>query len=106
MIGLAMTVALCACVQGMDESVLSGAGLFYPTDLKLEEYTSISPALLEGLIGSAPYLAAGAVGCKEENNLVIPLTYKEAFVNNIRPRLDCCSPKVSGNRVVSPRSSL
>lgn len=66
MIALAMTVALCACVQGMDESVLSRAGLFYPTDLKLAEYASISPALLEGLIGSAPYLAAGAIGCKKK----------------------------------------
>lgn len=90
MVGLAMTVALCACVQGMDESVLSGAGLFYPTDLKLKEYATISPALLEGLIGSAPYLAAGAIGCKR--NRVVSRLDRLA---NINSRLGRCTPKVS-----------
>lgn len=64
MIFLSMVVALCACVQGMDESVVSGAGLFYPTALNIAGYTKISTATLEGLISSSPYLAAGAIGCK------------------------------------------
>jgi len=63
MISLAMLVALCATVLGMDESVLSGAGLFYPHDLKLKDYKSLSTPLLEGLISSSPYLAAGSIGC-------------------------------------------
>lgn len=51
--------SLAAAVQGMDESVVNGATLFYPTVMGI---TSMKNAdLIEGLVNSAPYLCCSFV---------------------------------------------
>ncbi len=58
-------VILCsmgAAVQGMDETVINGANLFYPEDLGLSEDNSRNN-WLKGLVNSGPYLCCGCISC-------------------------------------------
>ncbi|KAL1305121.1 hypothetical protein AAFC00_002049 [Neodothiora populina] len=50
--------SLCAAVQGMDETVVNGAQLFYVPQFGISEN-----AWLVGLVNSGPYLACAVVGC-------------------------------------------
>ncbi|CAI5760440.1 unnamed protein product [Candida verbasci] len=50
-----------AAVQGMDQTVINGSTLFYPTTLGLTERPDGD--ILEGLINGAPYLAASTIAC-------------------------------------------
>lgn len=50
--------ALAATVQGMDETVISGAQLYFLKYFGLEDN-----ALLTGLINASPYLMCATVGC-------------------------------------------
>ncbi|KAF5370870.1 hypothetical protein D9758_002077 [Tetrapyrgos nigripes] len=63
-------VALCsmaAAVQGMDESVINGANIFFPTQLGIDPNTEDGNASrnqwLLGLVNSAPYLCCAVLGC-------------------------------------------
>ncbi|CDK29288.1 unnamed protein product [Kuraishia capsulata CBS 1993] len=51
-----------ACVQGMDESVINGANLFFPQGFGIDNGTKRDTWLL-GLINSAPYLCCSCVSC-------------------------------------------
>ncbi|CUM62643.1 uncharacterized protein PRCAT00000197001 [Priceomyces carsonii] len=53
--------SLAAAVQGMDESVINGATLFYPTAFGVDKLAE--PDLIEGLVNSAPYLCASCIAC-------------------------------------------
>lgn len=58
-----LLVACCsvgAVVQGMDETVINGAQLFYPSDLGINPDEDV---WLFGLVNSAPYLACAVLGC-------------------------------------------
>ncbi|TIA90860.1 hypothetical protein E3P92_02372 [Wallemia ichthyophaga] len=58
-----LLVACCsvgAVVQGMDETVINGAQLFYPQDLNINPDVDV---WLFGLVNSAPYLACAVLGC-------------------------------------------
>jgi hypothetical protein len=52
----------CAAVQGMDETVVNGAQIFYSTQFGIGGKDSRSTWLL-GLTNSAPYLCCAFVGC-------------------------------------------
>lgn len=47
--------SLAAAVQGMDQTVINGANLFFPKDFGIAEQTQRNTWLL-GLVNSAPYL--------------------------------------------------
>ncbi|BGP56301.1 hypothetical protein JCM8202v2_003916 [Rhodotorula sphaerocarpa] len=51
-----------AVVQGMDESVINGANLFYPTQFGIGASTR-HDTLLVGLVNSAPYLCSAVFSC-------------------------------------------
>ncbi|ODV67455.1 hypothetical protein HYPBUDRAFT_147787 [Hyphopichia burtonii NRRL Y-1933] len=53
--------SMAAAVQGMDESVINGATLFYPKEMGLLDMKE--PQLMEGLINGAPYLCASTIAC-------------------------------------------
>ena len=59
--------SMAAAVQGMDESVINGAVLFYPNYMGVGkgEYNRFGydTDLLEGLINGAPYLCASCLAC-------------------------------------------
>ncbi|KAJ7078680.1 proton myo-inositol cotransporter [Mycena epipterygia] len=67
------TICLCsvaAAVQGMDESVISGSVLFYPTYFGISTDAAVVGASaaarnewLVGLVNGAPYLCCGILGC-------------------------------------------
>ncbi|KAJ7701498.1 proton myo-inositol cotransporter [Mycena rosella] len=67
------TICLCsvaAAVQGMDESVISGSVLFYPTYFGISTDAAVVGATvaarnewLVGLVNGAPYLCCGILGC-------------------------------------------
>ena len=46
---------MAAAVQGMDQTVINGANLFFPKDFGISEETERNTWLL-GLVNSAPYL--------------------------------------------------
>ncbi|OLL27129.1 putative polyol transporter 1 [Neolecta irregularis DAH-3] len=62
---LVVLCSMCAIVQGMDETVVNGAQIFYKKHFKLEPpYMSQSKSSwLVGLINSAPYLCCAVLGC-------------------------------------------
>ncbi|KAF7795693.1 hypothetical protein EIP86_006858 [Pleurotus ostreatoroseus] len=62
---LVIMCSLAAAVQGMDETVINGAQLFYPSQFGIpqDSGTSGRNAWLLGLVNSAPYLCCGVVGC-------------------------------------------
>ena len=47
--------SMAAAVQGMDQTVINGANLFFPSDFGIAEQTERNTWLL-GLVNSAPYL--------------------------------------------------
>ncbi|GFF51037.1 probable polyol transporter 6 [Aspergillus udagawae] len=60
-----LVIALCslsAAVQGMDETVVNGAQIFYKTQFGIDDETSRSRWLL-GLVNAAPYLCCAVLGC-------------------------------------------
>ncbi|CUM64870.1 uncharacterized protein PRCAT00002485001 [Priceomyces carsonii] len=59
---LAITSALSAAVQGMDESAIGGAQLFYIYDYGISADTTYY-ANVRGIINAIPYLAASVIGC-------------------------------------------
>jgi len=62
---LVIACSVAAAVQGMDESVISGAQLFYPEQFGINATISgrQRDSWLEGLVNGAPYLCAGVFGC-------------------------------------------
>ncbi|OXB38861.1 hypothetical protein LQV05_004016 [Cryptococcus neoformans] len=65
---LVIACSVAAAVQGMDESVISGAQLFYPEQFGIGS-TNPDPRYannhewLEGLVNGAPYLCCAVLGC-------------------------------------------
>jgi len=53
--------SMAAAVQGMDQSVINGATIYYPTELGVASMKNAD--LVEGLINGAPYLAASCIAC-------------------------------------------
>ncbi|KAI0737526.1 hypothetical protein C8Q80DRAFT_1115079 [Daedaleopsis nitida] len=59
---LVILCSLSAAVQGMDESVINGANLFFPDQIGIPQDVSTNQWLL-GLVNGAPYLCCGLIGC-------------------------------------------
>lgn len=51
--------SMAACVQGMDESVVNGANLFFPLAMGIPSMKNYD--LIEGLVNGAPYLCSSIV---------------------------------------------
>ncbi|CAL1708150.1 unnamed protein product [Somion occarium] len=64
---LVILCSLAAAVQGMDESVINGANLFFAPQFGLDQKATDGSAgrnqWLLGLVNSAPYLCCGVVAC-------------------------------------------
>ncbi|GAA5906707.1 sugar porter family MFS transporter [Sporobolomyces salmoneus] len=54
--------SMCAVVQGMDETVINGANLFYPEEFGIGS-DSKHDTLLVGLVNAAPYLCSAVFSC-------------------------------------------
>ncbi|KAF3765848.1 hypothetical protein M406DRAFT_339190 [Cryphonectria parasitica EP155] len=63
LVGVVVVCALCAAVQGMDETVVNGAQSFYKTQFGIGDSTSQRDTWLLGLLNSAPYLCCAFIGC-------------------------------------------
>ncbi|QPG74077.1 hypothetical protein FOA43_001398 [Brettanomyces nanus] len=59
---LACTASMAACMQGMDETVINGANLYYPSAFGIGG-DSDRDKWLVGLVNCAPYLCCGCVSC-------------------------------------------
>lgn len=55
--------SLSAAVQGMDETVVNGAQIFYKDAFKINDPNSSRDSWLIGLCNSAPYLCCAFIGC-------------------------------------------
>ncbi|KAI5965051.1 hypothetical protein KGF57_000844 [Candida theae] len=53
--------SMAAAVQGMDQTVINGATLFYPRAFGITEMRNAD--LIEGLVNGAPYLCASCIAC-------------------------------------------
>lgn len=62
LVWLSFTISMAACILGMDESVISGANLFYPTALGLGGGTERNDWLI-GLVNCAPFLCCATISC-------------------------------------------
>ncbi|TCD65600.1 hypothetical protein EIP91_002447 [Steccherinum ochraceum] len=62
---LVIMCSLAAAVQGMDESVINGANLFFADQFGISQHTGNTSRnqWLLGLVNSAPYLCCGLVSC-------------------------------------------
>ncbi|THV01101.1 hypothetical protein K435DRAFT_718319 [Dendrothele bispora CBS 962.96] len=63
---LVVLCSMAAAVQGMDESVISGANLFFAPQFGIDtrgQSSSSRNAWLFGLVNSAPYLCCAVLGC-------------------------------------------
>ncbi|KAI0633858.1 hypothetical protein C8Q77DRAFT_819219 [Trametes polyzona] len=62
---LVILCSLSAAVQGMDESVINGANLFFPQQLGIPQDgpNASNNQWLLGLVNGAPYLCCGIIGC-------------------------------------------
>ncbi|THV06802.1 hypothetical protein K435DRAFT_644602 [Dendrothele bispora CBS 962.96] len=64
---LVVLCSLAAAVQGMDESVINGANIFFPRQFGIDPNAQDGNASrnqwLLGLVNSAPYLCCGVLGC-------------------------------------------
>ncbi|KAL4784072.1 hypothetical protein BJX76DRAFT_357402 [Aspergillus varians] len=61
-----LVIVLCslsAAVQGMDETVVNGAQIFYKHQFGIEDETSSRHNWISGLVNSAPYLCCAVIGC-------------------------------------------
>ncbi|KAF4976861.1 hypothetical protein FZEAL_6526 [Fusarium zealandicum] len=54
--------SLCAVVQGMDETVVNGAQIFYKRQFGIDDKTDYN-TWISGLTNSAPYLCCAVIGC-------------------------------------------
>lgn len=63
LIGVVVVCALCAAVQGMDETVVNGAQSFYKKQFGIGDSNSSKDTWLLGLVNSAPYLCCAFIGC-------------------------------------------
>ncbi|KAH8174884.1 sugar transporter domain-containing protein [Sarocladium implicatum] len=59
---LVTVCSLCAVVQGMDETVVNGAQIFYKKQFGIDSESSRDTWLV-GLLNSAPYLCCAVIGC-------------------------------------------
>lgn len=57
--------SMAAVVQGMDETVVNGAQIYYAEEFKLQppDMSQSKASWLVGLINSSPYLACAVLGC-------------------------------------------
>jgi MFS family permease len=57
--------SMAAVVQGMDETVVNGAQIYYAEEFKLQppDMSQSEASWLVGLINSSPYLACAVLGC-------------------------------------------
>jgi len=55
--------SMCAAVQGMDETVVNGAQIFYADQFGIGDKSSDRDQWLVGLLNSAPYLCCAFIGC-------------------------------------------
>ncbi|KAI0472455.1 sugar transporter-domain-containing protein [Xylaria cf. heliscus] len=55
--------SLCAAVQGMDETVVNGAQIFYQKQFGIGDPNSQRDSWLLGLVNAAPYISCAFVGC-------------------------------------------
>lgn len=55
--------SVCAAVQGMDETVVNGAQIFYSKQFGIDDPNSSRDSWLLGLVNSAPYLCCALIGC-------------------------------------------
>ncbi|KAE8445497.1 hypothetical protein EG329_013387 [Mollisiaceae sp. DMI_Dod_QoI] len=55
--------SVCAAVQGMDETVVNGAQIFYSQQFGIGDKNSSRDSWLVGLVNSAPYLCCAFIGC-------------------------------------------
>ncbi|KAI1192983.1 hypothetical protein F5X97DRAFT_55433 [Nemania serpens] len=55
--------SLCAAVQGMDETVVNGAQIFYKEQFGIGDDNSQRDSWLVGLVNAAPYICCALVGC-------------------------------------------
>ncbi|KAI0044346.1 hypothetical protein FA95DRAFT_1608624 [Auriscalpium vulgare] len=60
---LVILCSMAACVQGMDESVINGANLFYAPQFNIDPATSGRNQWILGLVNSAPYLCCAVLSC-------------------------------------------
>ncbi|EMD37517.1 hypothetical protein CERSUDRAFT_114155 [Gelatoporia subvermispora B] len=60
---LVIMCSLGAAVQGMDESVINGANLFFAPQFGITPTSSSSNSWIFGLVNSAPYLCCGLLSC-------------------------------------------
>ncbi|ROW04408.1 hypothetical protein VSDG_00820 [Cytospora chrysosperma] len=61
--GVIVVCALCAAVQGMDETVVNGAQIFYKMSFGIGDPDSMRDSWLVGLVNGAPYLCCAVIGC-------------------------------------------
>ncbi|KAJ8126421.1 hypothetical protein O1611_g7218 [Lasiodiplodia mahajangana] len=55
--------SLCAAVQGMDETVVNGAQIFYRDQFGIGDPNSQRDSWLVGLVNAAPYIGCAFLGC-------------------------------------------
>ncbi|KAJ3558164.1 hypothetical protein NPX13_g9769 [Xylaria arbuscula] len=55
--------SLCAAVQGMDETVVNGAQIFYKVQFGIGDENSQRDSWLVGLVNAAPYICSALIGC-------------------------------------------
>ncbi|KAI1260780.1 hypothetical protein F5Y18DRAFT_419923 [Xylariaceae sp. FL1019] len=55
--------SLCAAVQGMDETVVNGAQIFYKEQFHIGDPDSQRDSWLLGLVNAAPYICCALAGC-------------------------------------------
>ncbi|KAF8549821.1 hypothetical protein OG21DRAFT_1514773 [Imleria badia] len=60
---MVMMSSLAAAVQGMDEAVINGAQIIYPTQFGIGDPTSKRDGWLIGVVNSAPYLCCATISC-------------------------------------------
>ncbi|KAG2738141.1 hypothetical protein P692DRAFT_20841329 [Suillus brevipes Sb2] len=60
---MVVMASLAAAVQGMDEAVINGAQILYPTQFGIGDTNSQRDSWLVGLINSAPYLCCATISC-------------------------------------------
>ncbi|KAK7455856.1 hypothetical protein VKT23_010893 [Stygiomarasmius scandens] len=60
---LVVLCSMAAAVQGMDESVINGANLFYASQFGIDPNESERNSWIFGLVTAAPYLCCAVLGC-------------------------------------------
>ncbi|KAH7882036.1 hypothetical protein F5I97DRAFT_1817787 [Phlebopus sp. FC_14] len=60
---MVIMASLAAAVQGMDEAVINGAQIIYPSQFGIGDPTSKRDGWLIGVVNSAPYLCCATISC-------------------------------------------